>query len=485
MDCRGPRPHNSRSTFQVKHTTGFYPRARVDTAKVSAVGQAGGVLLTETVRAAGLDVGLSAALAPWRKPLAVHDPGKVVLDLALSLALGGDCLADVALLRAEPGVYGLVASDPTVSRTVATLAKDATRALAAIDTARAGARARVWALAGEHAPGHHATAVEPLIVDIDATLVTSHSDKEHAAPTFKRGYGFHPLCAFVDHGAEGTGEPLAVALRPGNAGSNTAADHIALTRQALAQLPSHRRAPRPGRKVLVRVDGAGSTHKFLTWLSGQRLSYSVGFALPDNTADLLARIPEQVGAPAYDASEQVRDGAWVAELTDLVNLTGWPKGMRVIARKERPHPGAQLRITDVDGHRVTAFATNTKPGGPGTQLADLELRHRRRARCEDRIRTAKDTGLTNLPLHGFDANRIWCALVALAVEVTAWMQMLTLAGHDARRWEPKRLRHRLFTIPAALAHGGRRVRLHLSDRAPWAALVRDAITALHALVRPG
>src|SRR5215212_6791193 len=152
MDCRGPRPHSSRSTFQVKHTTGFYPRARIDTAKVSAVGQAGGVLLTETVRAAGLDVGLSAALARWRKPLAVHDPAKVVLDLALSLALCGDCLADVALLRAEPGVYGLVASDPTVSRTITGLAKDAPAALAAIDTARAGARARVWSLAGKHAP---------------------------------------------------------------------------------------------------------------------------------------------------------------------------------------------------------------------------------------------------------------------------------------------------------------------------------------------
>src|SRR4051794_12301419 len=445
MDCRGPRPHSSRSTFQVKHTTGFYPRARIDTAKVSAVGQAGGVLLTETVRAAGLGVGLSGALAPWRKPLAVHDPRKVVLDLALSLALGGDCLADVALLRAEPGGYGPVASDPTVSPPGATRAKGAPGALAALDTARAGAGARVWALAGQHAPGHHATAAEPLIVDIDATLVTSHSDKEHAAPTFKRGYGFHPLCAFVDHGAEGTGEPLAVALRPGNAGSNTATDHISLTRQALAQLPFHRVGTRPGRRVLVRVDGAGSTHKFLTWLSGQRLSYSVGFALPDNTPDLLALIPQDVWAPAYDAHDQVRDGAWVAELTDLLDLSKWPKGMRVIARKERPHPGAQLRITDVDGHRVTAFATNTKPGGRsggrGTQLADLELRHRRRARCEDRIRVAKDTGLTNLPLHGFDANRIWCALVTLATEITAWMQLLTLTGHDARRWEPKRLRH--------------------------------------------
>jgi len=457
----------------------------VDTGKVAAVGQAGGVLLTDTVRTAGLDVGLSAALAPWRKPFAVHDPGKVVLDLALSLALGGDCLADVGVLRAEPGVYGLVASDPTVSRTVAALAADAPAALAAIDTARAAARARVWALAGEHAPDHDTDAGAPLVIDIDATLVTSHSEKEHAAPTFKKGFGFHPLWAFADHGPDGTGEPLAVALRAGNAGSNTAKDHINLTREALAQLPSHRPGTRPGRKVLVRVDGAGSTHKFLHWLVSQRLSYSVGFSLPDNTPALLELIPDHVWAPAYDAHDQIRDGAWVAELTGLLNLKNWPAGMRVIARKERPHPGAQLRITDIDGMRVTAFATNTATGGVGTQLADLELRHRRRARCEDRIRVAKDTGLTNLPLHGFDQNRIWCALVALAVEITAWMQMLTLTRHHARRWEPKRLRHRLFTVPAALAHTGRRVLLHLSDRAPWAALVREAITRLRALAQPG
>ena len=176
----------------MKQTTGFYPRPRVDTAKVAAVGQAGGVLLTATVRAAGLDVALSEALARWRKPLAVHDPVEVITDLALSLALGGDCLADVAVLRAEPGVYGRVASDPTVSRTIAALGKDAGAALAAIDTARAAARGRVWALAGQHAPDHDASAKAPLVIDLDATLVTSHSEKEHAAPTFKRGFGVPP-----------------------------------------------------------------------------------------------------------------------------------------------------------------------------------------------------------------------------------------------------------------------------------------------------
>ena len=465
----------------MKNTTGFYPRLIVDTSRVSAVGQAGGVLLTETIRASGLGVELSAALGRWRKPMAVHDPAKVVLDLALTLALGGDCLADVALLRAEPGVYGRVASDPTVSRTIDALAADAHAALKAIDTARATARATVWGLAGDQAPDHGADAEHPLIMDVDATLVGSHSDKQDARPTFKRGFGFHPLCVFVDHGAFGTGEPLQIALRPGNAGSNTAADHIAVVKAALKQLPGHQTGIRPGRKVLVRVDGAGSTHAFLDWLTGQRLSYSVGFGLPDSTPELLTNIPENVWTPAYDAHDQVRDGAWVAELTGLLDLKGWPKGMRVIARKERPHPGAQLRLTDVDGLRVTAFATNTTRG----QLPDLELRHRRRARAEDRIRVCKDTGLTNLPLHDFAQNQIWCAIVMLAAELTAWMQMLALHDHDARRWEPKRLRLRLFTIPADLVRTGRRVLLHLADHAPWAQLAADAMQRLRALAVPG
>jgi hypothetical protein len=464
----------------VKKRSGLYPRVHTDATGSGVVSQAGGVTLVETVRAAGLDAAMSQALSPWRKPLAVHDPAKVLLDLAIALALGGDCLADIAALRAEPGVYGLVASDPTVSRTIDALATDAPRALAAINAARAQARARVWSLAGDDAPDHDADATKPLVIDLDATLVTAHSEKEQARPTFKRGYGFHPLWAFADHGAAGTGEPLAELLRPGNAGSNTAADHIAVIRDALAQLPSHRPGSRPGRRVLIRIDGAGASHAVLDWLTAQRLSYSVGFALPTNTAELLGRIPAAVWAPAYDADGAIRAGAWVAELTGLLDLSGWPKGMRVIVRKERPHPGAQLRITDADGMRVTAFATNTTRG----QLADLELRHRRRARCEDRIRCAKDTGLTNLPLFDFDQNRIWCAVVALACELTAWLGMLALAGHQGRRWEPKRLRLRLFSAAGRLAVSGRRVVLHLSRAGNWSQLALGMLRRLRALPAP-
>jgi Transposase DDE domain group 1 len=294
----------------VKQGSRWYPRVRVDTSRSGAVGAAGGVLLTETVAAAGLDAALSAALASWRKPLAVHDPGKVVLDLALALALGGDCLADIAVLRAEPGIYGRVASDPTVSRTLDALAAAAPAALRAINHARAAVRARVWRLAGAHAADHDATVAAPLVIDVDATLVTAHSEKESAAPTFKRGFGHHPLWAFLDHGAQGTGEPLAFLLRKGNAGSNTVADHLTVIRAALAQLPGGRRR---GKNVLVRVDGAGGTHELIAWLTRRRLAYSVGFSLPGDLASIqakLAAVPPQAWAPAYDADGGIRPGAW-------------------------------------------------------------------------------------------------------------------------------------------------------------------------------
>jgi hypothetical protein len=437
------------------------------------VSQAGGLLLTRTLRVTGLDRGLDAALERWRPARAVHSPGKIITDLAVAVALGGDCLADVAILRAQPELAGPVASDPVVSRLVTRLAADAPRALKAIRAARAAARQRAWDLAGDAAPGSDGGLVT---VDIDATIVTAWSEKEQAAPTWKKTYGHHPLTVFADHGPESSGEPLAFLLRAGNAGSNTAADHIDATRLGLAQLPRRLR-----RRVLIRADSGGGTHDFLTWLTkpGRRLAYSVGFTITEDLQNAILAVPARAWTAAYDADGQVRPGAWVAEITGMLDLTDWPPGMRVIVRKERPHPGAQLRFTDIDGHRFTAFATSTKGG----QLADLELRHRRRARCEDRIRCAKDTGLRNLPLHGFTQNQIWCEIVALACELLAWMQILALDG-PARRWEPKRLRLRIFTCAGRLVRGGRRLRLRLSASWPWAREITTAITRLQALA-PG
>jgi Transposase DDE domain group 1 len=435
------------------------------------VSQAGALLLAETVRATGLSQGLSGGLARWRARRAVHDPGKILTDLVVTLGLGGDCLADVAVLRAQPELCGPVASDPVISRLVSALAADAPRALRAIRKARATARERAWALAGERAPGADGSLIP---VDLDATIVPAHSEKENAAPTWKKTFGFHPLAAFADHGAGAGGEALAIMLRPGNAGSNTAAEHTEVTGLALSQLPRRAR-----RRVLIRTDSGGGTHEFLAWLAGRRLHYSVGMTITDDMQDAILMLPDRIWEPAYDAGGQVRPGAWVAELTGLLDLSSWPEGMRVIVRRERPHPGAQLRFTDIDGHRFTCFATDARRG----QLADLELRHRRRARCEDRIRNAKDTGLRNLPLHGFNQNQIWCELVAMASELTAWMQMLALDG-PARAWEPKRLRLRLFAAAGRIVRGGRRLRLRIAATWPWTTQLTAAITRLQAFA-PG
>ena len=449
------------------------PKITVSADSSGIVSQGGALLLTQTLRATGLDRGMTAALERWRAPRAVHDPGKVMADLVVTLALGGDCLADIAVLRAQPQLAGPVASDPVVSRLITALATDAPRALKAIRTARAAARERAWSLAGERAPGGDGSLI---LVDIDATIVTAHSEKEKAAPTWKKTFGFHPLAAFADHGAGAAGEALAILLRAGNAGSNTAGEHIEAARLALAQLPRRLR-----RRVLIRTDSGGGTHEFLAWLAspGRRLHYSIGMTITDDIQDAILALPDRIWEPAYDAGGQVRPGAWVAELTGLLDMAGWPAGMRVIVRKERPHPGAQLRFTDIDGHRFTAFATDARRG----QLADLELRHRRRARCEDRIRNAKDTGLRNLPLHGFAQNQLWCELVAMASELTAWMQLLALDG-PARAWEPKRLRLRLFCVAGRLVRGGRRLRLRLAATWPWAGQLTAAITRLQALA-PG
>ena len=434
------------------------------------VSQAGAVLLWETMRVTGLGRGLSDGLARWRAPRAVHDPGKIVADLAAAVALGGDCLADIAVLREQPDLAGPVASDPVVSRLVAAVAADLPRFLKAVRSARAAARERAWALAGNAAPGADASLVT---IDLDATIVIAHSEKEQAAPTWKKTFGHHPMTAWADHGDGGNGEPLAIVLRPGNAGSNTAADHIEAARLAVAQLPGHLR-----RKVLVRADSGGGTHEFLQWLTARsrRLHYSVGMTITEDIQAAVLKVPAAAWTPAYDGDGQVRDGAWVADITGLLDLSSWPAGMRVIVRKERPHPGAQLRFTDIDGHRFTCFATDARKG----QLADLELRHRRRARCEDRIRCAKDTGLRNLPLKGFAQNQVWCEIVALACELLAWAQMLALAG-AASRWEPKRLRLRLFSVAGRLARSGRRLRLRLAESWPWAREITAAITRLQAL----
>lgn len=459
------------------------PGLVLDSGRESLISSSVALLLREAIRVAGLDRGLSAALALWRSGRALHDPGKVLLDVATAVALGGDCLADVAAVRAQPAVFGSVASDPTVSRLFATLADDVDTAVAAIRQARAQARAAVWTrrrpLAGT--PGSRAGG--QVVVDIDATLVTAHSDKECAEPTFKRGYGFAPMCAFVDHGEHGTGESLAIDLRPGKASPWNSADHIVILDTALAQLPEHERG-----QVLVRADTGASSKAFLHRITDLELEYSIGFAAHETIRAAVEAIPEQAWRAAVDGDGDPRDGAQVAELTAWMPApfratyrdptATWPEGMRVIARRERPHPGAQLRLTDHNGWRITCFATNT-PRSAGWRLADLEVRHRQRARCEDRIRALKDTGLRNLPFHGYAQNRIWAEVVALAADLLAWTQTLAFDEHEpARRWEPKRLRFRLLTVAGRIIHTGPRRRLRLPRDWPWNHLIDSGWAAL-------
>ena len=439
----------------------------VEATREALVSSAGGVLLGQTLACSGLQDAMSTVLAPWRAPRAAHDPGKVLCDLAIAVALGGDCAADIAIVRAQPELFETVASDATVSRLITTLAGDCDAALAAIRTARATARGRVWA----HQRPVAGPAGSQVIIDLDATLVTAHSEKQGATPTFKYGFGFHPMLAFADHGAAGSGEVLAGLLRPGSAGSNSAADHIAVLDAALAQLPEHERAA-----VVVRTDTGGGVKDFLHHITDLGLTYSVGFYGMPPIVEALSRVPRQAWRAALDGDGTPRDGAQVAEITRYLpaTLRGWPNGMRVIARRERPHPGAQLRLTDDNGWRITCFATNTV----GWSVPDLEVRHRQRARAEDRIRNLKDTGLRNFPFHRFDHNRIWLEIISLAADLLVWTQTLAFTGHPARRWEPKRLRLRLLSVAGRIIRSGRRRRLRLPRDWPWNHLIQTGWTAM-------
>ena len=442
----------------MKKRIGSYPRVRVQGGGRAVVSQAGAVLLVETVRKTGLDQAISAALAPWRKPRAVHDPGKVLLDVALAVALGGDCLADVAMLRAEPAVFGPGGLRPDrlpPDRHPRRVRRR--RPWQRIRTARAEVR--------EHGSGSWPVRRRPdaggqVTVDLDGVLVLAHSEKQDAAATWKKTFGHHPLMGFVDHGRGGSGEPVAALLRPGNAGSNTAADHIETAQLALAQLPKKYRR---GRQTLIRTDSA-RRHPRVRRLARPARPVAVVLGRNDHHRRHppgRLKVPATAWTPAVEPDGEIRDGAWVAEL-DGDRLKGWPKGMRLIVRKERPHPGAQLRFTDADGMRLTCFATNTA----GEPIAALELRHRQRARAEDRIRAARATGLRNLPLHDTAQNQIWLEIVQIALDLLAWMPMLALTG-KARLWEPRRLRLRLFSAAAQLVTTGRRRILRLARHWPW------------------
>jgi Transposase DDE domain group 1 len=423
------------------------------------VSHAGTALLAQVADTVGLTRALSTRLGVLKARRRGHDPGRVICDLAVMLADGGECVSDLGAVREQEVLFGAVASDSTAFRTVARIASTPGM-LDAMRSAHASARARFWELSG---------APERLTIDVDATLITAHSEKEKATGNYKHGYGFHPLGAYTDQ----TREALAMLLRAGNAGSNTAADHVIVIDRSLAQIPD---AQIETIEILIRTDSAGATHGTADHRQRADLRFSFGYELTEPVRAAILTTPEHAWIPALDQDGTERTNGQVSELTDRVELSSWPAGSRVIVRRERPHPGAQLSFTDHDGYRFQAILTDqTDP-----DIAVLERRHRQRARVEDRIRDDKDTGLAKLPFQAFALNEVWVEIVMLAHDLIVWTQALVLDGELAKA-EPKRLRYRLLHIAARLAFSARQAKLHLPAAWPWTEALKAAFEKLKTL----
>jgi hypothetical protein len=432
---------------------------RVAADQAGLVSRSGSALLPELAARLGLEAGLSEGLRHLfgRRPL--HDPGRLVVDLATTLVDGGDCVSDLGVLADQLDLFGSVASPSTATRLLYALGEGE---LAEIRSARRSARERAWTLGARP---------RQVTLDFDAQLLECHTLKEGAGPNRKGGFGFHPLHCFLDE----TGEHLAGLLRPGNAGANTASDHIAVLEAALAQLPASvadRERERPV-AILVRSDSAGATHAFADALRERKISFSLGYQVDQRVGEAALALPKRQWRRALNQDGRPRRGAWVAELTGRVDLSSWPDGTRLIVRKERPHPGAQLRFTDLDGHRYTCFITDQ----PGTQIAELERRHRLHARVEDRIQESQELGLGRLPFQALAPNQAWVELALLAQDLLAWLRLLILDGELALA-KPKRLRHRLLHVAGRLTRSGRTRTLHLPQAWPW----RDHLLAAFARV---
>ena len=423
------------------------------------VSHAGSALLGRVADKLGLTSALSVRLAVLKQRRRGHDPGRVIRDVAVMLADGGECVADLGAQRDQDALFGPVASDSTAFRVIDRVASTP-GLLEAVRAAHARARARFWELDG---------APERLTIDVDATLITAHSEKENAAGNYKGGYGFHPLQAYLDE----TREALGGLLRPGNAGSNTAEDHKTVLDLALAQIPAEYIAEL---EILVRADSAGATHGLVDYCREANMRFSVGYELTEQVRRAILELPEDawVLALAQDGTE--RKNGEVAEITDMVDLSAWPQSTRLIVRRERPHPGAQLSFTDHDGYRFQAILTDQAD----EDIAIIECRHRQHAHVEDRIRDDKDTGLSKFPFKAFALNELWLEIVMLAHDLIVWTQALTLDGELAKA-EPKRLRYQLLHVAARLAFSGRRAKLHLQDTWPWTEQLLAAFQKLKTL----
>ena len=414
----------------------------------------GSALLALTAQRLGLTDGLSGALAGTRQRRSAHDPGRVLCDLAVMAADGGRCVSDLAVLAGQPALFGDVASVATARRVLLSIGQTE---IDRVRRARALARERAWKAGA--APGR-------VILDFDATPISIHSEKELAAGHYKGGFGFNPLLASCER------EVLAGVLRPGNAGANNAQDHLDVLELALEQLPE---SALDG-EILARSDSAGASHAFAAGCRECRIRFSLGYAINQTAREQILALPEDAWTPAANQDGQPRDGAWVTELTGMVDLDSWPEGTRLICRRERPHPGAQLTFTDVDGHRFQCFITDQ----PDTNIAALEAVHRQHAEVEDRVKTLKACGAGYLPFHSFAANAAWFELALTAHDILVWTQQLLLDGEHAIA-EPKRLRYRILHVAGQITRHARKTTLHLPADWPWSSAILHAFKRLNRL----
>ena len=456
---------------------------RLGKVKVTADGEgvvshAGAELLREMAGFTGLIDAWDRALISTYKAMPIHFPGTVLADLAVAIADGADSISDLKSLRDQPVLFGPVASTSTAWRV---LDRVSDAHLSKLRAGRATARAAAWEA------GAAPDLSRELCLDIDATIVIAHSDKELASPTWKHTFGFHPLLCFLDRTEISSGEGLAGIVREGRAGSNTTADHICVLTMALAALPEAARPKKgdpDGPRLLVRADAAGATHGFAAFCRGEEVAFSFGFAIDENVRKAIVSLEKNAWVEAVEEDDAVREGAWVAEITDGLDLSAWPEGSRVIVRKERPHPGAQLSLFDeIEGLRHTAFICAERTAGDTSDLslARLEVRHRAHARVEDRIRQAKAAGLRNLPCKLAPENHAWLECVLAAFDLVAWSKLICFSDEPAlTHCEIAAFRYRVLHMAARITRGGRVVRLRLDRTWAWSKQLALGFTRLRA-----
>jgi hypothetical protein len=475
----------------VSNTIGWARRLKVTADAKGLVGHAGAVLLRRCADQVGLTTGLSRALrVPGRSP--GWDRGVVLVQLAVAICLGATAMADIAMLEHQAAVFGAAPSDSTVRRALAEL--DA-KAFARIAKARARVRAHVWGLLAGREQGFPwiVTAGRAVtgwvVVDVDATLISAVSAKQGAAATYKRGFGFHPLGAWCAN----TGEALAMWLRPGNAGANTASDHIGVLTAAIAQIPASFR-----RRLIIRCDGAGASHELtehVKTLGGSRraVHFVVGWMVTASDEAAIAALPASAWTTAVEQDGEPQDEAHVAEITGLDGrVASWPAGTRLIVRRSRPSRRHERKLTDFEkatGWRYQITATSidvlhTVPGSHHGWFLDALYRHRGAA--EDQVRAGKAQGLRNLPSKMWHVNAAWMLGANIAADLTCWTRLLGLDGDpDLADAEVDTLRLRLWHLPGRLVRHARDTILRIPADWPWAEAFTTCWRRLAALPNPG